>query len=325
MADRTFTCLSCGATEETPGLTGRMPEYCEPCRRERKNARQRADRAKIRVANVACERCGGPIPEGSRADRKWCSSACQSYASRRMTGVVVENTGTCSSCGEPLTGMYANARACRKAMCRVWATRHPGVPHPTTQARQCDRCGVPIDHLNGKGKYCSRTCGQAGRRAANPDAANARARKWQSSDRGRAYRRAYQQVNVEERRRWAREARLRDPERYRDYWKQWAADNRAALREIEHLRRARLLGNPGSVGVSLRDWQWLVRHYRGCCAYCGDDSLPLHMDHVVPVAKGGRHAIGNVLPACSDCNLTKHAMLLVVWRYRRPKMKRICL
>lgn len=40
------------------------------------------------------------------------------------------------------------------------------------------------------------------------------------------------------------------------------------------------------------------------------------MDHVIPVVRGGRHAIGNILPACAACNGSKHAALLVVWRHR---------
>ncbi|HEX8510460.1 MAG TPA: HNH endonuclease [Propionibacteriaceae bacterium] len=54
---------------------------------------------------------------------------------------------------------------------------------------------------------------------------------------------------------------------------------------------------------------------QGCCAYCGE-CRPLTMDHVVPLARGGRHAIGNLAPACETCNKRKGSMLLVEWRYR---------
>ena len=40
------------------------------------------------------------------------------------------------------------------------------------------------------------------------------------------------------------------------------------------------------------------------------------MDHVVPVAKGGRHALANILPACGDCNAHKSDLLLVEWKQR---------
>lgn len=37
-------------------------------------------------------------------------------------------------------------------------------------------------------------------------------------------------------------------------------------------------------------------------------------DHVVPIRRGGRHSIGNLLPSCNRCNLSKAAKLLVEWR-----------
>lgn len=46
------------------------------------------------------------------------------------------------------------------------------------------------------------------------------------------------------------------------------------------------------------------------CAYCNtllDYSIPraVHLDHVVPLSKGGTHTIDNVVWACSSCNLAK--------------------
>ncbi|MGH3587804.1 MAG: HNH endonuclease [Pseudonocardia sp.] len=60
----------------------------------------------------------------------------------------------------------------------------------------------------------------------------------------------------------------------------------------------------------------MVARFNGACAYCGDADEVIHMDHVVPLSKGGAHAIGNVLPACAPCNLSKSDKLLSVWRYR---------
>lgn len=45
------------------------------------------------------------------------------------------------------------------------------------------------------------------------------------------------------------------------------------------------------------------------CVYCGrrPPDVTLHVDHVVPVAKGGSNEIHNLVAACRDCNLGKHA------------------
>jgi 5-methylcytosine-specific restriction endonuclease McrA len=56
------------------------------------------------------------------------------------------------------------------------------------------------------------------------------------------------------------------------------------------------------------EWQRVLDRYGQCCAYCG---LPgkLTMDHVVPLSRGGKHEISNVVPACSRCNSRKHTKL----------------
>ena len=55
---------------------------------------------------------------------------------------------------------------------------------------------------------------------------------------------------------------------------------------------------------------WQRRVQRGICAYCGKSVPPgeLTMDHVVPVARGGRSARGNVVPSCKECNNRKKLM-----------------
>lgn len=68
--------------------------------------------------------------------------------------------------------------------------------------------------------------------------------------------------------------------------------------------------------IPLRDWLTLVERYRHRCAYCGEKRT-LTKDHVIPLAKGGRHAIGNILPACKPCNTSKADKLLYEWRASR--------
>jgi 5-methylcytosine-specific restriction endonuclease McrA len=91
----------------------------------------------------------------------------------------------------------------------------------------------------------------------------------------------------------------------------WLCANRVKMTERQARRRA-LKMSVASV-VTERDLRRLVARHGGCCAYC-KTALATAMDHVVPLARGGQHAIGNLLPACTPCNSSKRDRLLVEWR-----------
>lgn len=46
---------------------------------------------------------------------------------------------------------------------------------------------------------------------------------------------------------------------------------------------------------------------KGICHYCSQkfEAKDLTMDHLVPVARGGKSVRGNVVPACKKCNTEK--------------------
>jgi hypothetical protein len=318
MQERTFDCAQCGASVTVTMATGRPRKFCEECARLRKNLRAQADRASTRAAHTTCQRpgCDNPLPPGSRADRKWCSSACQTWVSRRNTGEVLENKRVCPGCLTPLAGKYANAEQCGSPRCRGWLQRNPGKPHPSTRLRACKQCGASIDHLNGKAQFCRKACRNQWLIEQDREAYNAKAREWQSSPARKAARRAYLKANADRRQQWARADRAKNPERYSRYWKQWAAENTEVLAEVYRMRRARQWANPDSIGVSVWEWRKILNRSQGCCFYCGVKADVIHMDHVVPLAKGGRHAPANVVVSCGRCNVRKHAMFLSVWRYR---------
>jgi 5-methylcytosine-specific restriction protein A len=61
-------------------------------------------------------------------------------------------------------------------------------------------------------------------------------------------------------------------------------------------------------GKKLRKTQWWIAQIqKGVCNFCkqnvGVDNLT--MDHVVPLARGGKSMRGNVVPACQACNRHK--------------------
>jgi HNH endonuclease len=91
---------------------------------------------------------------------------------------------------------------------------------------------------------------------------------------------------------------------------------RKTRHEVKALRKAlNTQGKPtrrGSIPVWLR--QRVIERCEYQCQYCGGygdeqngpDGRPWHVDHVVPVSKGGPTHDGNLTLSCEACNLGKH-------------------
>lgn len=139
--------------------------------------------------------------------------------------------------------------------------------------------------------------------------------------------RAYHAANPGRGRARAKAWRTENPDRYREQMREWArahpdyvaargaswrARNRDAARENSRRRRVRRYSGDVRL-VTTSDWHRLLRRHDHRCAYCGE-RRPLTQDHIIPIARGGRHAIGNLLPACMPCNSSKGSKLLIEWR-----------
>jgi 5-methylcytosine-specific restriction protein A len=60
---------------------------------------------------------------------------------------------------------------------------------------------------------------------------------------------------------------------------------------------------------------WQQKTASGACYYCGKivKHRELSMDHLIPLARGGRSTKDNLVPSCKDCNNKKKSMLPVEW------------
>lgn len=88
------------------------------------------------------------------------------------------------------------------------------------------------------------------------------------------------------------------------YNRKWDESNPDARRTINQNRRARLLGNSGRLSKGLR--AKLFEKQNGLCACCGvllGDNY--HMDHIIPLSKGGENKDENMQLLRARCNLQK--------------------
>lgn len=63
-------------------------------------------------------------------------------------------------------------------------------------------------------------------------------------------------------------------------------------------------------------WQALLRAWGGC-AYCGRPDPALQRECVLPIARGGRYTVTNVVPACRSCNTSKCGTEVTTWMRRK--------
>jgi 5-methylcytosine-specific restriction endonuclease McrA len=72
------------------------------------------------------------------------------------------------------------------------------------------------------------------------------------------------------------------------------------------------------VDHDLTDEQWaaLLEAWGGC-AYCGSKDRALQRDCVLPISRGGRYTLGNVVPACRSCNASKCNEEVTGWLRRK--------
>ncbi len=74
----------------------------------------------------------------------------------------------------------------------------------------------------------------------------------------------------------------------------------------------------------LRATQWWKRkRSTGICHYCSKKFIPkdLTMDHVIPIARGGKSEKFNVVPCCKSCNTKKRQMLPTEWEEYMAKIQ----
>jgi len=68
----------------------------------------------------------------------------------------------------------------------------------------------------------------------------------------------------------------------------------------------------------LTDEQWAAMQTAWLgCAYCAKTGESMQRDCVLPISRGGRYTIDNVVPACRSCNASKSNDEVTGWLRRK--------
>jgi 5-methylcytosine-specific restriction endonuclease McrA len=142
--------------------------------------------------------------------------------------------------------------------------------------------------------------------------------------------RKYYELNKESRLARNAEWRLVNADRKKLSDKNWQKNNPEKRKQIaatwfrnhpdkaslnRQIRRARLK-NAKFFEVTSKD---IAKIMAGNCIYCGAYSE--HVDHVIPLSRGGQHSVGNLVPSCQKCNLSKNNKTIMEWRVWKLRVK----
>jgi hypothetical protein len=97
-------------------------------------------------------------------------------------------------------------------------------------------------------------------------------------------------------------------QRAQDRTRQWAKDNPEKARANAQVSKARRRGI-GAEGLHTGDdIKRIMKDQKGRCAYCRKKvGKEYHIDHIIPLAKGGTNFARNIQITCAKCNMEKHA------------------
>lgn len=118
---------------------------------------------------------------------------------------------------------------------------------------------------------------------------------------------AYRAENPDASKRQNARRRAENPDLARQQSREWFAKNPEKRAIYEQNRRAKKRASGGKLSPDLK--HRLFSAQKGFCACCRVSFAieDLHLDHVMPLAKGGSHADENMQLLCQPCNQSKHA------------------
>lgn len=123
----------------------------------------------------------------------------------------------------------------------------------------------------------------------------------------KAYQKAYMAATREQKRLYDREYSRRNSAKNIERAKAWAKANPQSRSAIAHNydARRRVQVASGLKSAELAEWKAAQPKV---CYWCGCRcSRNHHVDHYVPLSKGGKHELANLVIACGPCNLKKNA------------------
>lgn len=286
-----------------------VSSFCRECY----NATYRPKKARednIDKSVKICCRCEKSLPatteyfhankSGKLGLKPYCKECWKTeYRDQHPKKFVPEGMKQCTGCGEnkPATLDYFNAN--KLGVFGLWSRCKECVHKERKEKRQAnlerERARERKNRHNNKEYYK-----RYKRENRERESAAQKARYWRNRERYVENQRRYRSKNIEK-------IRIRQ----RIHWH----ENRPMYQAKVNKRKALQRDNGGSYTV--QDIQKKIEIQKGRCYYCqkafGEGKNAYHIDHVIPLSRGGTNDLGNLVIACPHCNCSKRDKLLHEW------------
>lgn len=250
-----------------------------------------------------CKACGLVARRENAQRKKDGAEDRRKRESRRARGIVrvLPDEKRCPMCGEVKSaGLFYQTKnragdpklssrciPCSKASVVAWQKANPEKKAASDRKQNQRPERQEKDRIRGRLRH-----------AANPAASAERMRKWAEAN--REYANAY----------W-KEWRKANPEKHKAHQHKhyWTKPGRRE-RCMDHSRlyhaftKDRAIYDDEGHKLGHDAWQAILRVFDHKCCYCCEPGR-MTIEHLTPLARGGRNKAGNIAPACLTCNLKK--------------------
>lgn len=178
-------------------------------------------------------------------------------------------------------------------------------------AKSLDQFGSEKRTKDGKKARCNECMNLYMREyyAANPQKIKDRALTYHYAHReeANARRRLFRLNNLEKEKAAVRLYALNNRQKINAIAANWKSKNRVKVRQLNQARRNVIKQSDVST-------DFIMSLKIQPCVYCGVyKPNQMHIDHVVPIARGGLHEESNLVSACAKCNQSKGSKLVSEW------------
>lgn len=203
----------------------------------------------------------------------------------------------CVKCGTIFS--TRSCGSCAKVRHAAWRVAHPDAVKEANAARRKKYPKYGAQWQNNNKEKCKQYAATFATK--HPD----KIKEW-SAARDKEKRRQYSALHKQNLNARSAAWRKANPERTKAAIAEWAKNHREARRASGRNRRARTRAVDGVISKGLS--QKLFELQKGRCACCGEPlGKEYHLDHVMPLALGGRNSDDNAQLLRKTCNLQKGA------------------